>query len=166
VCSSSVSPQISAPHCLWRYAVLGKFWGGRTFESLYGPVPYSAMDGQTVPSWMAWAAGLSVEQCVVACCHASSQPLKSVGHSNCFELPSLIVLTSHSTLPMWLLLLDLWTPPAKHLFLSLKTVAFCHNKFVWIFSVLADHYAPTPWIIFFISTLLKGIQVLSPFTMW
>ena len=76
-----------------------------------------------IPTWIAWPAGVCAQQCGVARYRATTQRLKSVGHTVCFESPFLIVVMSHGTIPTWLLLLDSWMLPAKHLFWPQKSVA-------------------------------------------
>lgn len=89
---------------------------------------------------------------------------------HCFESPSLIVWTSHSTLPTWSLLLHLWTPPAKRLprrppeitgAISFLLRKVCLN-FFGSGEPLCFHIVNPPHVL----TLLYEIQVSSPFAMW
>jgi len=117
-----------------------------------------------IPTWIAWAAGVCAQRRGVAWCHATTQHLKSVGHAVCFESPFLIVLMSHSTIPMWLLLLDSWMPPVKHLFWPQKSVAISFLPWNMCLNFFGFGKPPCSHTVdcFFISPLLWEIWVLSP----
>jgi len=146
--------------------MLGKFWGGGTIENWWSPGPDCRMDGWTILTWTAWAAGLRTQQHGVARCHGTWH-MKSVGHAICFESPPYLFqrLTVHFRRDccFWIHEYHQQTTSSVP---KPVAISFLPQKVCLNFLSFSDPQSFHTTDCFFVTILLQDIQFPSTVTMW